>query len=259
MSRLTVDVNFLDAFDPLKHPRGQPKNAGEFTTQSGQSMLANAKGKLHWAAESGFRAAHNGTPREQNHFSAAFQKQRELWEAGHDLYTQRRHATNFDPKKPHAPVHVTSGVAAATSPRALGMQEGQVHASGRLLPPKAAQSSFNLKLATGDYTFYHEGPGDWAASARKDGINAGESGVFACVGMPSGFVDAPLKTVIAFKIPKHLLAPGNIVPDMPYGTLSTTPYQDYLQRHPDLVGGFVGMNYEKIPPSWIRDVRVVRK
>jgi phage-related protein (TIGR01555 family) len=217
-------------FNESEHPRGQPENAGEFAKGTG----ANKQGKIRWEAEQGFRDAAAGKPKTP--VAAWSDKQRQFYEKGHELH-EHKHLTNYDPAKPGAPIRLTQ--------------------TPKEYTPEQAQRAFNQTLVAKDPVFYHEGPGDWAAAAKTDGIE-NDYGVFATIGQPSNFADADVKTVVAFKVPKDVLA-RSVVPDMRYSG-EGDPYQAVLKAHPDLTGADVGIGVEgNIPPAWIQDVKVIRK
>jgi len=143
-------------------------------------------------------------------------------------------------------------------------------ATFKLLPEEArseegAERLFNKKLRAlsdrGELEFYHEAPGDIETSVKRRGIVGGEEGegVFAAVNAPSEFVDAPVKTVVRFKVPRAQLQ--DIVPDMRYNwSAKMSDYQMLHLEHQDekLRGAYVGLR-DRVPPSWITGVQVVRK
>lgn len=128
--------------------------------------------------------------------------------------------------------------------------ESGAHAIGR--------STLYKMAATGKLTFYHESPGDIADSVKREGIRS-DYGVFAAINTPSNYVDAEVKTVIEFQLPKKE-ARNNVSPDMIYEWGNLGAWQMLLKSsRTDLRGAYVSVNLDRIPPSYIKSVRVVNK
>lgn len=116
--------------------------------------------------------------------------------------------------------------------------------------------------------FYHESPGDVAASMRKEGIRS-DYGVFMAIGEPSNFVTSETKTIVRFKIPPERAE--ELSPDMIYGRyagdvnedgteqkVNVSYEQDFLIRHRfDVNGAYVTLP-DAVPPKWITGIEVKR-
>lgn len=135
--------------------------------------------------------------------------------------------------------------------------------------PAGASKLFEDKLlAMAPVDMYHEAPGNVVDSMRQNGIQGGY-GVFAAIGQPSGYVTSAEKTVVHFRLPKSEIRDGGVVPDMIFGMekgllqndnsvlpIDISPEQHFLIERPNMVGGYVSINTENIPPSWFVDVKL---
>lgn len=121
--------------------------------------------------------------------------------------------------------------------------------------PEEAPQVFADKLETlgrkNDLVFYHESPGDVAASIINRGLV--DEANFATINQPSEFVTAPVKTRVRIRVPRQQL--HTVVPDMRYDPEQA--HFDLLKQHPTLRGADVAIN-QPIQPSWILDVDVIR-
>jgi hypothetical protein len=111
-------------------------------------------------------------------------------------------------------------------------------------------SEFHHKLfnAADDIDVFHEAPGHVKSEIEKHGVK-GTYGVFGTIGEPSGFVQGK-KTVVHMKIPSALH--HHIEPDMRYD--SKDPHAAFMKEHPNMRGGDVSINLNRIPKQWIHKV-----
>jgi len=104
---------------------------------------------------------------------------------------------------------------------------------------------------------HHETPGHKGQSIRKNRLQ-GEYGVFAAIDAPSNFVTSKNKTTTKFRVPASHYE--HISPDMGYGgdddeSTHDDPFIDFMNKHPNPKGAYVGTTYEEIPDRWVKEIK----
>ena len=104
---------------------------------------------------------------------------------------------------------------------------------------------------------HHETPGHEGQSIRKNKLQGGY-GVFAAIDAPSNFVTSKNKTTTKFRVPASHYE--HISPDMGYGgdddeSTHNDPFIDFMNKHPNPKGAYVGTSYEEIPDHLVKEIK----
>jgi hypothetical protein len=96
----------------------------------------------------------------------------------------------------------------------------------------------------------HESPRKNRVGILKSGILDLDHGIYAFVGWNSQprWMTPGAGDVWHFKVPVRHINSQTIVPDDRFGTGG---YEDFLAEFPDVVGGEVSINLDRIPSNWI--------
>jgi ferritin len=144
-------------------------------------------------------------------------------------------------------------------PRQVRAEGGLIHkeSGGRISREQQLFIDYLKKHYPDGIILHHETPGHEGQSIRKNRLQGGY-GVFAAIDAPSNFVTSKDKTTTKFRVPASHYE--NISPDMGYGgddeeSTHNDPFIDFMNKHPDPKGAYVGTSYEEIPDRWVKEIK----
>jgi hypothetical protein len=144
-------------------------------------------------------------------------------------------------------------------PRQVRAEGGLIHkeSGGRISKEQQLFINYLKKHYPDGIILHHETPGHEGRSIRENKLQGGY-GVFASIDAPSNFVTSKDKTTTKFRVPASEYE--NISPDMGYGgndegSTHDDPFIDFMNKHPNPKGAYVGTSYEEIPDRWVKEIK----